>query len=472
MHTAACSSHCLALALSHSLALSLPARLPLSRSRSHSHLNTDVSDQNTAEQDTFETPDVPPQPVEEDLEARVEPDAPEVNSAPLHAARQTQRRFADASLDLSHADHSGTLQGQRRYRSPNDVFVLQGVTTYELGSADDQPSGRPRETPLQRFMRLQSELAELSEEVAAKVATGEAQLDGGSGAPVSASALQASLVGLQKHLVELREATPASRALLDAGEAVSALARSQSQLSERLLAEVRSVQSMAAGPGAGDKAGSAAAAPAPASGGSATGPITYEVFFSPAHARLQQLSTLGDVERRLASLEQLVGPRAAPDAGALGSVVPAGADLQSAVVALDMKLTLLDDERLKALQRRLAGVASTLNELLEKRAAIPEQAGAEQNVTALLGKMTRWDALVAEIPDLIDRLQALARLHGEAANFGAALERIEGAQTDLDAAIKSQANLLHKLESSVASNVETIAKNIAALDTRLGGLRK
>ena len=398
----------------------------------------------------------PPSPSPDD-------DVPQVNTSKLSSTSHTHKKFADASLSTANVDLSGSIRFSSS--SSSSSSPLSNLSHYALG-----PPG-PTSSLLERYHALQSALAVLENDVdalgkagkgddtvvpATPDASGEDSHNG-----VTVGDLHASLRGLAGQLASLKSANPKAAALLDESLAVQGSIKAQEAGSELLMAKLAALQAAAEG-GDGKDGGENADAEG----------NTVELYYRPQLAALNHQASMGEVARRLADLERIVGPpaKAEADDGIGAGKKGKGTDLVQTVSALDKRLTLLDDDELKGLQRRLTSLSAQLDDVLEKHSAASASSAFEDKLNVVYSKMEAWDAMAPVIPSLIDRLHTLSALHQDAATFGNQLAALADAQADLTAALSSNESLLNTVSASLAENMSSISENIQSIEARIAAL--
>ncbi|KNC54485.1 dynactin subunit 2 [Thecamonas trahens ATCC 50062] len=418
------------------------------------------------ERDVFETPDVVAQGEEEGGEGggggavggEDEVDVPEVNSAKLSSAQHTAKRFADVPVGaLVEEDMSDSVsrRGRRRRRvpgPPHELNPLVGLSRYEIGPTEAASQASGPAALLLRYHAVAGELQALDNDVNALADDKEA-VESLAEEGVSLATMQNGLKSLKSQLDELRTSSTGAP-VLDEDAALQATLKSQQAAADTLLAKLKSLQ--------------AAGAAGASTGADTDAPVTYSLYYRPELARLKQEATLGELSRRLSELERIVGqPPKAEDAASSAAI---SSDLVQAVARLDKRLTLLDDDELTKMQRKLAGLAAQLDEVLDKASAAESAHGFEAKLDTVYTAVEKWDAMADVVPAVVERLRTLAALHEDAANFGSRLEALSSAHTELTSSLSANASLLRTVQDNMAANMATIADNVSSIEARIAAL--
>jgi len=280
----------------------------------------------------------------------------------------------------------------------------------------------------------------------------------------------AQQIAILQHQLEGLVANEKSRAILDPQHFIQHYTQLQTDLSSKLIAELNAVKSLPT---------SSSIAPSVASSSSTTPSpnpktVTYELYYTPDQAKYIQISKLVDIERRVASVEALVGQPTG------------GPSLTSTVTELRDKITLLDAGRLDGVQQRMkallpqleaaaaAGTAAGRAQTSDPKsgAAVNTTPATEKKINDLYEVMNRWDLVSQQLPALVSRLSALHSLHEESLNFSTTLSKLETEQQAMSSLLKDNLNLLGKVDTSFKENMNIIQKNVTTLEERFKNLAK
>lgn len=213
---------------------------------------------------------------------------------------------------------------------------------------------------------------------------------------------------------------------------------------------------------------------------------------TPAAEEGYQHLPVSDVDRRLSSLEDLVGVATAADQGVslenehfANSQIPVS--LMDSLSRLDnllnvltqprhldgisrrVKMLLNDLERAGASARRNAGSSSP-----EKAAPSALSQADQDTLQSLFALLPRLDPLIPTIPPLITRLRSLSGLHAEALSIAADLRELQSSNADasdeereLNAIVKSVQGGFTEAATGIQKNWEALQGRIQILEGRL-----
>ncbi|KAL7749853.1 hypothetical protein RI367_004729 [Sorochytrium milnesiophthora] len=348
--------------------------------------------------------------------------------------REASAKFANAVVDASGADFSGSLAGSRRaYRTRTK---LPGDFT---ATTDDYQV----ETPIQRLKRLQAESRQLMEDLAAAEYGDAKPVQGFSSAEVLAQLEQ-----LQRDLEGMNGTAAAS---------ASAMVKDV-QMSKVLMDHLKAFRETSA-----TGAGPHSPPPPQDTRNSATSNmVTYELYYSPETSTLVRSTKLADMDQRLSSIEKLLGNRIDTDA------VP-NVPLMQLINRLDQHVSaLVQPRQLDLLARRVKTVLADLERTAELKKRAAESATKKRhNIAAIYSVTEKIDPLINIAPALLHRLQSLQTLHNEANLFSANLKRVVDDQAKMSMDLQQTADILRNLEQSIQVNGATIQKNVERIEERL-----
>jgi len=353
--------------------------------------------------------------------------------------QEARNKFAAKSFDTSRQDYSESIVSVRRnrQRAQNDR------ADYEIGALDRN------ETTLQKFNRLQYEITTFAEEISSRKAK-EGQAEEKS---ASSSSLFKEIKLLQQQLVDLLKEEQTAR-LIDPKLDVKQQSETvQNVMSEKLLQQISSLVSHANTSGKPDK---------PQEG--AQGSLTYELFYTPQHNKMKELSKAADLEKRIAQLEQLVGQKNTPTN-----------PLSETVAQLKDKIGVISTpENIESLQKSLKVMGQEIDSVLEKKKNFSVVAPAvnEQKINDLYDLTNRWDVTAQQLPSIVQRLQSLRALHEQSASFVNTVAQLESQQEEISSLLKFNNELSTKLDSNFSANMQTIKSNVSSLEARYEELKK
>ena len=82
-------------------------------------------------------------------------------------------------------------------------------------------------------------------------------------------------------------------------------------------------------------------------------------------------------------------------------------------------------------------------------------------------QMVELEGLSGYLPSLVERLQQLSGLHVQASTFSTRLVELEKSSNQLGATVSSLESTFDQLQTNMVENVQTMEKNLKALDSRL-----
>lgn len=396
--------------------------------------------------DVFETSDLPEsdQPLPPPAPPEDSADAEHVDTIRVDV-KDIYSKFKDKRVDGSRVDFSDSVASTGRSGYDN-------ATEFQL-SMDGK-----NETLEMRFKRLQLEMQELSEDVtrASQVASDESK------------SAQISPAALHQHVVQLQSQLHSLQLQKNVGGGLVNLSDADGNIQKKLLSQI---EQMKAVPGKGkDSAAPSSSSP------------SYELYVKPEVAQFSQTSRVADLEQRIAKLEVALGSNPEKLAMLTAEDNDSSGGLLSAVSSLQTKVNLLNPKVVDQVDGRLGAVQLRLQQIDEKQAsnaAAQSGQGSQQlpedtsrriaEIHALMGK---WERVCGTLPNITDRMVALNDLHNQALTFGQTLAQVEAMQKTIGGNLTTQTQMVAKVEATLATNLETIRKNCAALDERMRALQK
>ncbi|XP_064330360.1 dynactin subunit 2 [Phalacrocorax carbo] len=387
------------------------------------------------EPDVYETSDLP-----EDDQAEFE--AEELTSTSVEHLiinpNAAYEKFRDKRLGTKGVDFSDSVSKSR-------------TTGYESGEYEMLGEGLgAKETPQQRYRRLQHEVQELVREVeqiqsSVKESAAEEEL--------TPMALARQVEGLKQHLVSSHlEKLLGPTAAIDFADPDGALAK-------RLLQQLEVAKCSKAAPGK-----SPAKAPAPT--GDA---VTFELYWRPEQEQFAQTAKMAELEKRLAQLEATV--RCEPDSQNPLLVGLKGTSLMETVQVLQAKVNILDVAVLDQVEARLQSVLGKVNEIAKHKATV-QDADTQSKIHQIYETMQRWDPVASTLPDVVQRLVTLRDLHEQATRFGQVLVHLDTTQQEIAGALKDNTVLLAEVQKTMKENLAIVEDNFADIDARIKRLQQ
>uniref|UniRef100_A0A6P4FM28 Dynactin subunit 2 n=1 Tax=Drosophila rhopaloa TaxID=1041015 RepID=A0A6P4FM28_DRORH len=356
--------------------------------------------------DVFETPDE----LEPDTSDYYEEEPENEAIERLHISPSVaHKRFSGATLEGS-VDFTDRI-GRRVCRG----YDARGSGDYELVGQGE------KETPVQKCQRLQIEMNELLNEVAAlqvdrKIADEEKQSYDAVATVISTA-----------------------RKVLESLKLEQVLGKEQAPGSKQVKALISQVEEF-------KQSGVLTAIPTPGTDLAAT-------------ARVASL------EQRLSQLEKVVG--AQPDKLSRLTAATNTTNVLEAVRHLSTKAALLQPDKLDTIEQRLTSLAGKMDAIAEKSSGSAQDAKRDQKITELYDIAKRTEPVVEILPHVIERMQALESLHKYANNFAKIIAEIEQKQGTITTSLVNNKELLHSVQETFAQNLETINIKVAKVEQRV-----
>lgn len=199
--------------------------------------------------------------------------------------------------------------------------------------------------------------------------------------------------------------------------------------------------------------------------------VTYKLLYKPEHAKLSQLSQVSELEERVKKLETLLGSDSPHLSTIFDQSVADERNLSAAISDVQDKLAVLDTTHVEHIDARLQGVLHHLDELSSKTSE-KENVEKEKKISELYDLVRKWDATADVVPELIHRLETLQSLHDQANQFGSSLTHLDSTQTAIASQLQTQQKLLAKVAQNFETNVASIGENCTKLDERISILMK
>lgn len=349
------------------------------------------------------------------------------------------KNFKGKSIADREVDFSDSITKSRR------LGYFTDRTEYELVGGEH----REKETPHQKYQRLQHEIRELIEEVGKVQGSVKGDASGDNSNPIL-MAKQVEYLRQQVSDVHL-ENIIGTQAVIDSSDPQGALQR-------RLLTQIEAFNHSVS-------SSEKSAKPVPASGDH----LTYELCYKPEQAKFSQMAKLADVEERLDRVSAVVGSDLEKFTGLCMDT--SGKSLVEVAALLNAKLSLLEPAQLDHTEGRLHALNQKLNQIAEKKSVIQE-ADSLNKVSELYELMKKWEHTTASLPEIVDRMIALKELHEQALQFSQALSHLDAAQQQLTSNMQTNESLLKQAEATVTQNLAAIRANCESLDSRLKVLNK
>jgi len=353
----------------------------------------------------------------------------DTNAAPVREAFNT---FAQRELE---ANAAGVVGAARPRHTEYEAF----------GSA---PGWARFEPPEQRLARLQAEVAELL-----ALVEGASMQEGGAGAAellgAEPAALGAELRVLEQRLGSLARSGPSAWQAPTGAEAIGGPAGGCAMAGSL----VHQLEHLAA---CGGEAATAAGASAVGDGC-----VTYEISYSPDAGEIAESANIAALESSIAEIERQLG--------VLEPNCPFS-DLQTAVVQLQQRLSLLDTQKLESIRNGVHKVMGDLEQALAKKAELDGNGAdpeLDRKVSELYEFCHRWSATSASLPAIVSRLQTLQALHQQSATFASRLTALEQQQDELAKLLDVTSRAVQDLGRGLQENMTIVKDNMRSLEEKI-----
>mmetsp|Transcript_59652 Transcript_59652/g.69714 ORF Transcript_59652/g.69714 Transcript_59652/m.69714 type:complete len:399 (-) Transcript_59652:241-1437(-) len=337
---------------------------------------------------------------------------------------------------------------------PVTAFEVFSGKIFPTSSDSNRVSNRPNnapmstivETPLQRLTRLQMEISELESDLKSTSLSTE-EKDGA--APTSEEMLKVA----RNLAFRLDAASQISPNRIDSSGKV------QTELTGVVMRELERLQSKVS---ANDAKPSASATDLAA--------VTYELYASGdgkiGGAGSSDYNTLS-IEERLATVEKFVGNSSSVVA-AKGTVMERLEQAEGMASKVDTEILEAAAAKAKVIRADLEAANKARSKLTSSMLLAGHSAGEDAKViSSLHEQMTDIEGVSSQLPAIVQRLQQLSQLHGQAADFSTRLAAVESMARDSERLVASLEETLDHVEKGSLSNLKIIEKNMKTLDEKM-----
>ncbi|KAL6439419.1 hypothetical protein ACFW04_003928 [Cataglyphis niger] len=387
--------------------------------------------------DVYETSDLPES---EQMRMYCEDESDSSCVEQLHiSAKEAFNKFKGKQIVGKPVDFSDRLSNKPR-------------TGYKFGDWELVSEGE-KETPLQKYQRLQCEIKELYEEVNELKEKSKDELEIKSASEIISQAQQ-----IEKQLVSLK--------LEDCLEpdVVASLSDPQGIMLKQLISQIELFKQTSM------PLSKLSSEDTKTDESVEHGVLKYQMMYFPEKARMQEAARIAQLEQRLCCLENLIGT--SNDKLSKFSQNLKCDGIMEAVQQLEAKASLLDVNQLDTIETRLGTLIYRMDSIAQKKATAEQDSEQEQKISEMYEIMKRTDAISQILPQTVERLLILSDIHQQAAAFNKSLTRLEELQAEISSGLDSNRSLLKGVQESFVSNMEIIKSNIALLDERIQKLKK
>ncbi|XP_018320309.1 dynactin subunit 2 [Agrilus planipennis] len=347
------------------------------------------------------------------------------------SATEAFNKFKGKNLSAGKVDFSERIS--RRIRTGYDAAIGE----WEIVGQGE------KETPLQKYQRLQCELTELLEEINKMH---NEKKDETSNCLVSVEEIQQTLMKLAD--LQLEESL--------GQEVISSISDPQGVQLKKLMSQLEQFK--------------AKANEQPESEGHLDDAIIYQFNYRPDQARLAQTARVAELETRIHRLEGVLGG-SDEKLGRLSAATSKGTLLETAQY-LSATASMLDSAQLDHIEGRLTALVQKLDMIAEKKAKISEDVEKDKMILELYELVKNTENVSKILPNTIERLKSLEAMHKKSGDFIKSLIQVEALQSEVQSNVRNNKALLKGVQESFALNLEEINKTIQNLDSRIKSISK
>eukprot|EP01117_Protostelium_nocturnum_P007068 TRINITY_DN2535_c0_g1_i3.p1 TRINITY_DN2535_c0_g1~~TRINITY_DN2535_c0_g1_i3.p1 ORF type:complete len:359 (-),score=81.16 TRINITY_DN2535_c0_g1_i3:28-1104(-) len=346
-------------------------------------------------------------------------------------------------------DYSESIVSFRRRRQQSQ----RNQSEYEmLGEEADENNLLKKETNLQKFNRLQFEITQFITQIADS--GNEKDHDDKSNHSNSSIATELNLL---RHQLESLSKNEQTAKIINPKIDIQQSAALQQNLSNKLLQQISTLVSHS---NSTQENGDLQKASNPS--------LTYELYLTPDHTKLREISKTSSLEQRIAHLEELVGGQQLNPSGLGKPILEVVEQLKEKSDSLSSPSNIAD------LQKNVQLFNHQIETAIEKKKAFANIAPAinEQKINELFDIVNKWDVTAQQLPSIVQRLQSLRNLHEQSISFVNTVQQVESQQEEMRQLLQSNNELASKLEGNFSSNMNVIQSNISSLEKRFDDLRR
>ena len=388
------------------------------------------------QQDVFETNDLPESDQNFGTEFDGTSDSVEIIQI---TANEAFGKFKGKNVEcFDNIDFSDRIRRSKR----------QGYVTWTGDYEIDGSASVGKETPLQKYQRLNCEVRELLDEIETTV-----KQDGQENSK--------TMAGLARQTAQLQELLMAHKLEDTLGsDLVKRLEDPRSAVKEQLLAQLDALKNSDSSNHPKTTEGTAKVY--------SSEPAMYELLMKPENAKLEEQKKIAEIDMRLKNLEALLVP-SSEKISCLATETNQK-NVVGSIEVLTSKLSLLEPSHLDHIEGRLASLAQKMNVISEKKSQV-EDAEKQNKITELYDICNKTEANSVALPELVDRLDALQLLHEKALGFSKAMTQLDSVQQKLDDNLASNQKLLQDTQAKFSENLSNIQNNFNHIETRLSALK-
>ena len=144
---------------------------------------------------------------------------------------------------------------------------------------------------------------------------------------------------------------------------------------------------------------------------------------------------------------------------------------------LEKMVNLLDDRKLESLRTKAKAVYVELEAMTKEKSrsatSVEQKAiDAALKVDHLASKAQNLEAISSDLPNLLIRLKTLESTHLAATSHASRVEQMEILTDQLENQVAENAEVVHELKQSMASNLSTFMDNVERIEARINALEQ
>lgn len=336
----------------------------------------------------------------------------------------------------------------------SDRVSLKLRTGYKFGDWE-LPAEGEKETPIQKYQRLQCEIKELYDEINELKEKAKDDEDVKSAVDIIS---QVEQVGKQLESLKLEECL--------GSDLVATLSDPQGTRLKQLMSQIESFKQTSILSSESD----AKPKSAKVDKNGESGILKYQMMYLPEKARMQEAARIALLEQRLCNLENVIGTTTDKLSKFSQNLKCQG--VMEAVQELGARAALLDTNQLDIIESRLATLIHRMDNVAQKKSTLAQDSEQEQKILEMYEIMKKTESMNEILPQTVNRMLALNTVHQQAAEFSKSLTRLDEIQSQITTDLESTKSLLKGVQESFASNLEIIKNNMTSLDERIKKLNK
>lgn len=388
--------------------------------------------------DVYETTDLPES---EQFEIYSEDESDCIEKLHINA-REAFNKFKTKAVADTKVDFSDSIS-----RKPRTGYKFRD---YELIGEEE------KETPIQKYQRLQCEVKELYEEITAIKENAKEENE----EVKSIVDIISQVEQLGKEINDLKLEDSLGSGLIEQ------LSDPQGARLKQLISQIEVFRNTGALQSEAEIKSEAAVTtetPAP-------GILEYKMMYLPEKARMQEIARIVQLEQRLCCLENIIGT--SNENYSIFSRNLKCQGIMDAVQQLSAKAALLDTSQLDAIESRLSALIYRIDTIAQKKSTLTPDSEMKQKIEEMYKIMKKTENMSDILPLTINRMTSLSIIHEQAANFNKAMKQFEELQKQNTQFMDSNKCLLAGVQEGFASNLEIIKNNITSLSERVAKLNK